>query len=176
MGASAAFEFMERWQRIDAASEPEARELLRTCCGASRWIDRMLTRRPFGGHEAAIRAAREEWFALSPDDWIEAFNHHPRIGDRDGLRTRFAAARELSEREQSGVSGASEEVLAGLIEGNREYESRFGYLFIVCATGKSAQEMLTILRKRLRNDPDVEIGVAAEEHAKICDLRLRIQG
>src|SRR5687768_3337848 len=122
MEASAAFEFMERWQRIDVAPEPEARELLRTCCGASRWIDRMLTRRPFGAREAALRVAREEWFALSPNDWIEAFNHHPRIGDRDAVRTRFNATRDMSEREQSGVSGASEEVLMGLVDGNREYE------------------------------------------------------
>jgi 2-oxo-4-hydroxy-4-carboxy-5-ureidoimidazoline decarboxylase len=167
---------MERWRRIDDAPEPEARELLRTCCGASRWIERMLTRRPFGAREAALRAAREEWFALSPDDWIEAFNHHPRIGDREAMRTKFASTRSLSELEQAGVSGASEEVLTALLEGNRQYEARFGYLFIVCATGKSAQEMLDLLRGRLKNDPAKEIKVAAEEHAKICELRLRMQG
>jgi 2-oxo-4-hydroxy-4-carboxy-5-ureidoimidazoline decarboxylase len=164
---------MERWRRIDAAPVPEARNLLRTCCGATRWIDRMLARRPFGSRDAVLCAAREEWFALSPDDWIEAFNHHPRIGDRDSLRSRFAATRTLSAQEQSGVSGASEEVLTALLDGNREYEARFGYLFIVCATGKSAEEMLGLLRERLRNDPATEITVAAEEHAKICDLRLR---
>ena len=132
----------------------------------------MLSRRPLGSRDVALRAARHEWFALSPDDWIEAFNHHPRIGDRDAIRTKFAAARSLSEREQSGVSGASEEVLTAVLDGNREYEARFGYLFIVCATGKSAEEMLELLRRRLLNDPALEIGVAAEEHAKICDLRL----
>jgi len=167
---------MERWRRIDAAPEPEARELLRTCCGSTRWIDRMLARRPLGSRDSALRAARDEWFALSPDDWIEAFNHHPRIGDREAMRTRFAATRIMSEGEQSGVSGASEEVLTALLDGNREYESRFGYLFIVCATGKSGDEMLDLLRQRLHNDPAIEIVVAAEEHAKICDLRLRMQG
>ena len=120
-----------------------------------------------------LTAAREEWFALSPDDWVEAFSHHPRIGDRDALRRKFAATRALSEREQSGVGGASEEVLAALLEGNREYEARFGYIFIVCATGKTAAEMLALLRARLENDPQTEIRIAAEEHAKICDLRLR---
>ena len=169
---SAAFAYMERWRRIDTAPEPEARELLRTCCAAPRWIDRMLERRPFGTREAALRHARDEWFALSPEEWIEAFQHHPRIGDRDALRRKFAATRSLSEREQSGVSGASEQVLDALVAGNRQYEARFGYLFIICATGKSAQEMLDLLQQRLGNDPAVEIRLAAEEHAKICELRL----
>lgn len=167
---------MERWRRIDAAPEPEARELLRTCCGSTRWIDRMLLHRPYGSADAALGAARDEWFALSPDDWIEAFNHHPRIGDRDGMRTKFAATRMMSEREQSGVSGASEEVLTALLDGNREYEARFGYLFIVCATGKSAVEMFDLLRQRLHNDPAIEIAVAAGEHAKICERRLLMRG
>lgn len=164
---------MERWRRIEAAPEDEARQLLRTCCGAGPWVERMLVRRPFGSVEAALDAAREEWFALSADDWLEAFNHHPRIGDRDALRRKFAATRALSEREQSGVSGASEDVLAALLEGNREYEARFGYIFIVCATGKTAAEMLALLRARLPNDPQTEIRIAAEEHAKVCELRLR---
>ena len=163
---------MERWRRIDSAPEREARELLQTCCGASRWIDRMVTRRPFGTRDVALGAARDEWFALSRKDWIEAFNHHPRIGDRDALRNKFAATRTLSEREQAGVSGASEAVLDALLEGNREYESRFGYIFIVCATGKTAEEMLDLLHARLDNDRETEIRIAAEEHAKICALRL----
>ena len=163
---------MERWQRIDTAPEPEARDLLRTCCGATRWIERMLARRPFHSRDDVLSAARDEWSALSPEEWIDAFNHHPRIGDAAALRSRFAASRDLSEREQAGVTGAPEEVLDALVAANREYEARFGYLFIVCATGKSAQEMLDILRGRLRNSPAVEINVAAEEHAKICALRL----
>ena len=173
MEASVAFVCMEHWRRIETAPEEEARQLLRTCCGASRWVERMLIRRPYGSRDAALSAASEEWFALSPDDWAEAFGHHPRIGDRDALRRKFAATRALSEREQSGVSAASEEVLAALLEGNREYEARFGYIFIVCATGRTADEMLALLRARLQNDPQTEIRIAAEEHAKICALRLR---
>jgi 2-oxo-4-hydroxy-4-carboxy-5-ureidoimidazoline decarboxylase len=164
---------MERWRRIDAASEQEARALLRTCCGAERWVGRMLARRPFGTEQRALEAAREEWFALSPAEWREAFSHHPRIGDVESLRKAFAGTRTLSEREQSGVADAAPGTLAGLLEGNREYEARFGYIFIVCATGKPASEMLDLLRKRLANPPDTEIRVAAEEHAKICELRLR---
>jgi 2-oxo-4-hydroxy-4-carboxy-5-ureidoimidazoline decarboxylase len=164
---------MERWRRIDEATENEARALLQVCCGASRWIDRMVVRRPFRSREAALAAAREEWFALDAEDWREAFSHHPRIGDADGLRKKFAAARALSQREQSGVGHASEEVLAALVEGNRAYEAKFGYIFIVCATGKSAEEMLDLLRGRVVNDPASEIRIAAEEHAKICDVRLQ---
>lgn len=163
---------MERWRAIDAAPEEEARALLRICCGASRWVERMLARRPFRSSEQALAAAREEWFALTPDDWREAFAHHPRIGDLETLRKKFAATRAMSEREQQGVAAAAPEVLAGLLEGNRAYEARFGYIFIVCATGKSAAGMLALLHARLANPPAVEIGVAAEEQAKICALRL----
>ena len=163
---------MERWRRIDEAPEPEARALLRICCGASGWIDRMLARRPFASREAALAAAREEWFALAPKDWREAFAHHPRIGDLETLQKKFADTASMSEREQAGVSGASPQVLEALLNGNREYEARFGYIFIVCATGKSAEEMLRLLQRRLDNDPDTEIRIASEEHAKICELRL----
>src|SRR6185436_1014222 len=101
------------------------------------------------------------------------FAHHPKIGDRDSLRQRFARTAHLSEREQAGVDGASENVLEALAEGNREYERRFGHIFIVCASGKSADEMLELLGSRLPNPPDVEIRIAAEEQAKITDLRLK---
>jgi 2-oxo-4-hydroxy-4-carboxy-5-ureidoimidazoline decarboxylase len=112
---------MERWQAIDTARESEARQLLHVCCGSPRWIDRMMARRPFGTREAAQDAARELWFTLDRSDWIEAFSHHPRIGDREALRRKFASTRTLSEREQSGVTGATQEVLTGLIEGNQAY-------------------------------------------------------
>ena len=163
---------MEPWRRLDLAAADEARELLRGCCGATAWVERMTARRPFGSHEGLLRAARDEWFALGPGDWLEAFSHHPKIGDRESLRQRFARTAHLSEREQSGVEGAPEDVLTALAEGNRAYEAKFGFIFIVCATGKSAAEMLQLLRDRLPNPPDVELRVAAEEQAKITELRL----
>ena len=125
----------------------------------------MLAHVPFASREAALRAARDVWFALDPADWREAFDHHPRIGS-----TPPASA--ISAREQSGVANASDDVKRALAEGNRAYEERFGHIYIVCATGKSAEEMLAILNARLKNDPEKEIQVAAEEHARICDLRL----
>lgn len=133
----------------------------------------MLQRRPFGSLEAARRAAREEWFALPAEEWKIAFARHPRIGDSDALRPEVdSAAAASSAREQAGVDGADATVLRALFDGNREYAARFGYIFIVCATGKSAAQMLDVLRARLTNPHDIEIQIAAEEHAKICDLRI----
>ena len=163
---------MEPWRRLDEAYPDAARTLLARCCGATRWVERMLVRRPFGNRDGMHAAAREEWWALTPDDWREAFTHHPKIGDRDALRTRFAAIRALSEQEQSGMVEASDAVLDRLAAGNREYEERFGYIFIVCATGKSAGEMLRLLEERLGNDAAVEIRIAAEEQSRITAIRL----
>jgi 2-oxo-4-hydroxy-4-carboxy-5-ureidoimidazoline decarboxylase len=146
--------------------------MLAACCGATRWVDRMVARRPFGSSARLLAAARDEWFALGEADWREAFAHHPKIGDRDALRRHFPATAHLSEREQAGVSGAPDDVRNALAEGNREYQRRFGYIFIVCATGKTADEMLTLLRARLPNDPATELRIAAEEQAKITALRL----
>ena len=157
---------------LDLASDADAGTMLHRCCGSTRWVERMLARRPFGRKDALLAASREEWFALSPADWREAFSHHPKIGDRQAVGQRFAATRQLSEKEQAAVSAASDEVLDALVEGNAAYERRFGYIFIVCATGRSAGEMLEMLRARLRNDPDYEIGIAAEEQARITELRL----
>jgi 2-oxo-4-hydroxy-4-carboxy-5-ureidoimidazoline decarboxylase len=172
MAASAGCECMDAWQRVDRAPIEEARAFLTTCCGSTRWVERMLERRPFGNHEALLTAARSEWFALSPNDWREAFTHHPKIGDRESLRARFPATADLSAREQRGVAGASDATLDALAEGNRAYEQKFGYIFIVCATGKSADEILTQLTKRLLNDPETELRIAAGEQAKITELRL----
>jgi len=163
---------MEPWQRIDTGSPDEARHLLQRCCGSALWTDRMLARRPFGSQARLLAVARDEWFALAREDWLEAFSHHPKIGDRDTLQKRFAATRQLSEREQAGVDGASDVVLDALAAGNRAYEEKFGYIFIVCATGKNASEMLGLLRSRLGNDPAVELRIAAAEQAKITEIRL----
>jgi 2-oxo-4-hydroxy-4-carboxy-5-ureidoimidazoline decarboxylase len=164
---------MEPWQRLDVAAPEEARRLLFMCCGSSRWVELMLARRPFGTMERLLDAADETWRLVSPQDWKESFSHHPRIGDRSLLRERFAATRHLSEAEQAGVSGASAEIIAELADANSAYEARFGYVFIVCATGRGAEEMLSILRSRLPNDPATEIEVAAAEQAKITALRLK---
>ena len=132
----------------------------------------MLERRPFGGADRLCQVAREVWQALAEEDWREAFSHHPKIGDRP-REGRLAATRDLSEREQAGVERAPATVLDQLASANREYEARFGYIFIVCTTGKSAEEMLGCLRERLTNDPAAEIRIAADEQAKITEMRLK---
>jgi 2-oxo-4-hydroxy-4-carboxy-5-ureidoimidazoline decarboxylase len=132
----------------------------------------MEARRPFADTNALLASADEVWAGLGPADWKEAFAHHPRIGDKQALRERFAATRQWAAGEQAGVSGASEAALDALAEGNRDYESRFGHIFIVCATGKTAEEMLALLRERLGNDPEIEERIAAGEQAKITRIRL----
>jgi 2-oxo-4-hydroxy-4-carboxy-5-ureidoimidazoline decarboxylase len=164
---------MDAWQRLDAAAETDARQFLTRCCGSARWVERMLAHRPFGSDAQLQAMARQEWFALTPDDWREAFRHHPKIGDRDALRKRFPQTAHLSAAEQGLVSEATDAVLDALAAGNRAYEERFGYIFIVCATGKSADQMLAMLCDRLNNDPQEELLIAAGEQAKITELRLR---
>jgi 2-oxo-4-hydroxy-4-carboxy-5-ureidoimidazoline decarboxylase len=163
---------MDAWQRLDRADEAGAAVWLVTCCGSTRWCDRMVARRPFRDQEALLQIAREEWFGLSPRDWKEAFAHHPKLGDRQALRARFPATGALSEQEQAGIAGASDAEIDALAAGNRQYEAKFGYIFIACATGQSASSLLSMLRTRLEHDPERELLIAAEEQAKITALRL----
>jgi 2-oxo-4-hydroxy-4-carboxy-5-ureidoimidazoline decarboxylase len=163
---------MEPSHVLDRATDADVRERLRRCCGSTRWIAGMAERRPFHSREGLLRAAHDVWFSLTPADWLEAFTHHPKIGDRESLRRRFAASGDLSEKEQAGVNGASATVLDALAHANERYLAKFGYIFIVCATGRSASEMLAILHERLNNDPAVEMRIAADEQAKITELRL----
>lgn len=146
-------------------------ELVR-CCGSSRWVEGMLRRRPFKNREYVFSVADDVWRNLKTGDWKEAFSHHPKIGDVESMRAKFADTRKWAEGEQSGVSEANDKTLARLAEGNRMYEEKFGYIFIVCATGKSANEMLLLLQQRLPNDHETEIHIAAAEQAKITRLRL----
>jgi 2-oxo-4-hydroxy-4-carboxy-5-ureidoimidazoline decarboxylase len=164
---------MDTWQAIDRDAPDAARRLLARACGSARWVERMMALRPFGSRESLLAAARVEWDGLAEADWREAFTHHPKIGDRETLRERFPSTHALSSHEQAGVDGATDDVLDALAESNRRYEATFGYIFIVCASGRSAEEMLAMLTARLGNDPAREIRIAAGEQAKITALRLR---
>jgi 2-oxo-4-hydroxy-4-carboxy-5-ureidoimidazoline decarboxylase len=157
---------------LDSATPEAAREILFRACGSTRWVDRMMARRPFGTDRKLLFVARTEWFGLTEADWLEAFSHHPKIGDRASLAARFPATHELSSKEQAGVGGANADVIDALAEANEMYLERFGFIFIVCATGKSAEEMLQLLRARVNNDRATELRNAAEEQAKITALRL----
>lgn len=150
-----------------------ARETLERCCGASAWIERVSGARPFASRAALDRAAEVAFVSLREHDWREAFAHHPKIGEVQSLREKFASTADWAGAEQSGASGADDATVHALAEANREYEARFGYIFIVCATGKNAAEMLALLRARLPNPPEQELRIAAEEQMKITRLRLQ---
>ena len=159
--------------RLSAMDAEEACAALTRCCGASRWVDAMLQRRPFADEAAMMAAADATWAAMDEADHLEAFTHHPEIGsDLDALRARFAATAGWSSSEQASVTAASEHTLIALRDGNAEYRARFGFIFIVCATGKSAEAMLALLRARLPNARATEIANAAAEQGKITRLRL----
>jgi len=161
----------EYLNRLDPDS---LRAALAKCCASERWVDRMIVERPFTiNNRLLLRDAAEFWWAMDREDWLEAFAAHPRIGDVESLRAKFAGTRTWASSEQAGVAGGSEPTLARLAELNREYEARFGYIFIVCATGKSADEMLAILESRLPNDRQTELRIAAAEQLKITQLRLQ---
>ena len=137
------------------------------CCASTRWAREMAAARPFASVEAMAAAAEKIWASLDRMDWLEAFAAHPKIGaGAAGGDEAWSVA------EQSGVASASSDLLARLVEANREYEARFGYIFIVCATGKGADEMLELFQGRLDNDPLIELRVAADEQRKITRLRL----
>ncbi len=164
-------------------AEAAERKLLR-CCGSLQWATMMVAARPFESAEAMTATGDAIWARLDPADWIEAFAAHPRIGergagttDRAGEMGRAGEARRAdrenwSQQEQAGIAAAAEDVRTRLAAANREYHARFGYIFIVCATGKTAEEMLEILERRLKNAPESELRVAAEEQRKITRLRL----
>jgi hydroxyisourate hydrolase len=155
--------------------EAASRTFLR-CCGSTRWAAQMAAARPFADVEALSASANEIWLALSEADWLEAFAAHPRIGaggagTAGGADASGAAA--WSDHEQAGVAGAAEQTRRRLEEANRDYEARFGYIFIVCATGKTGDEMLALLERRLRHRPGDELRIAAEEQRTITQLRLK---
>lgn len=156
---------------LDALSPAEARRALERCCGSSRWVRAMVARRPFREDQEVYSAAEEIWKCLDPDDWREAFSHHPRLGERK-IEAAPAATREWSRGEQAGVAAAGAETQQALAAGNAEYEERFGHVFLLCATGKSGDEMLRELLRRLNQDAQSELLTAAAEQAKITQIRL----
>jgi allantoicase len=159
-------------RQLNAMDGQEVRAALADFCAAPAWIERMAASRPFAAPAAVLTAADAAADALEPDGWREAFRHHPRIGERSAERQQSYAAQAMSAQEQSAAHDASFDDLSALAEGNRAYQDRFGYVFIVCATGKTAPEMLAMLRDRLTNDPDSELRVAMGEQRRIMRLRL----
>ena len=155
---------------LNAISDVAAGRALRACCGASRWVDAMVARRPYGSEEELLETADAVWRELGPDDWREAIAQHPRIGEM--VLESDARSRAWSSGEQSGVSAADDAKRAAVTAANKEYEERFGHIFLINATGKSATEILAACRSRMSNAPDEELAVAGEELRKITRIRL----
>lgn len=158
---------------LNALSSEAARVELKKCCGSTRWVEAMDAARPFQGEDALFEKADAVWWALDREDWLEAFAAHPRIGSQRDVDEKSGTEKAWSSNEQAGASAASDGTKEALRRANLDYEQRFGHIYIVCATGKSADEMLAIARRRLSNDAETELRVAAEEQRKITRIRLR---
>jgi OHCU decarboxylase len=159
-------------ERLNSLPATEAEKEFLKCCGAGNWARRMAEQRPFGSVQDMTETADRIWWSLEPNDWLEAFHSHPRIGEKKAAADTSVEAQKWSEAEQSGTHDSDRQTMEALAQLNREYEEKFGYIFIICATGKTSEEMLASLRKRFNNDPPEELRIAAGEQAKITRLRL----
>lgn len=159
-------------ERLNHLSDEEARRVLLDCCGSTRWAARTAANRPYWDVEQCLIIGERIWRELEPADWLEAFRAHPRIGERKTAVEVSEEARAWSEGEQESARESARETFDALAEANREYEEKFGFIFIVCASGKSAEEMLALLRERLTNDAETELRVAVDEQWKITRLRI----
>ena len=159
-------------ETLNRMTNAELIEQLLRCCSSTAWCDAVARRRPFADRAHLHRVADEAFETLDQADWLQAFAGHPKIGDIGALRIKFGGDADWSQSEQSPVASADEGTLVALADGNRRYEAKFGFIFIVCATGKSAAEMLRLLLRRLPSDRETEIAAAAAEQRKITHLRI----
>jgi OHCU decarboxylase len=159
-------------EQLNELPAPDARAEFLKCCGASAWATAMVSARPFATEQELFAKADDVSASLTNDDWLEAFRAHPKIGEKKAATTQTQQEKSWSSQEQSAMQAASADTVARLAEGNHEYEKKFGFIFIVCASGKTSDEMLWILNHRLQNDPETELRVAAQEQQKITHLRL----
>jgi 2-oxo-4-hydroxy-4-carboxy-5-ureidoimidazoline decarboxylase len=163
-------EILARWNALSA--DAAAGEIL-ACCGSGEWARGMAARRPLGDESALLTASDEIWRGVSEVEWMEAFRAHPRIGETKAERPASERSAAWSAQEQSSAAAADVELKRAMAEGNREYERRFGRIFIVCATGKTSAEILQILQQRLQNDETTELREASEQLRQITQIRMR---
>jgi 2-oxo-4-hydroxy-4-carboxy-5-ureidoimidazoline decarboxylase len=161
---------LERWNRIPL--EEAASEIL-SCCGSKTWALGMAARRPFAEEKSVLLASDETCRSLTDADWREAFHSHPRIGELKAPLAARPQSAAWSVEEQANLGASEDRVKSALAEANREYERRFKRIFIVSAAGKSAEEILSALRRRLNNDETTELREAAEQQRQITQGRLR---
>lgn len=158
--------------QFNSLSKAQAKEAISACCVAPRWVDAMLAQHPYSSSEQVFSLAQSLWEQLEEDDYLAAFEGHPQIGDISTLQAKFAATSHKAADEQSGMSKASENTLNEMMAINQAYLEKFGFIFIVCATGKTAEEMLAMIKARITNDRPTELAIAANEQAKITRIRL----
>ena len=159
-------------QQFNHLTAHQAKEELFKCCGSSVWAEKLARKIPFNSTEELKKESDKIWNDCSDEDALEAFKHHPKIGDIKSLEKKFVSTKQWASGEQAGVNEASQNILQDLANGNEEYEKKFGYIFIVCATGKTATEMLALLQQRLPNSLDKEMKIAMHEQNKITDIRI----
>jgi 2-oxo-4-hydroxy-4-carboxy-5-ureidoimidazoline decarboxylase len=160
-------------EELNNLSFDQARAELIKCCGSVNWVNQMFERRPFSDLNSVLEGANDAWGKCNENDWLEAFGHHPKIGDIESLKKKFIKTSQWARGEQKGVETAKRSTLERLAELNTIYVDKFGFIFIVCATGKSAEEMLEMLEIRIRNSHSDELKIAMKEQNKISILRLK---
>ncbi len=150
----------------------KASDAFMQCCTSTTWVSKMVASRPYNSIDELYSVANQHWIGLEEPDYLEAFDGHPKIGDVNSLMKKYANTKALAAGEQSGMNAADEQTIKQLSQGNSDYQDKFGFIFIVCATGKSAQEMNAMLQARLTNNRSAELLNAAEEQRKIFHIRL----
>lgn len=160
-------------EQLNSMPHDEAVKALLQCCGSKRWAENVATARPYNNVETLIANANDIWWSLQHDDWLEAFRGHPKIGEKKAAAPVSDKSNQWSGQEQAGVATASRETVDALAALNWAYEQKFGFIFIICATGKKSEEMLESLKKRLENDAETELPIAAAEQSRITELRLK---
>lgn len=159
-------------EEFNQQKKAETKQQVLNCCGSTAWTEMMLEMMPFYSVEEMHICADEAWRSTKEADWKEAFTHHPKIGDLKSLKEKFASTLNFTTGEQAGVKEAGDDVLMELQKMNDAYLKKYGYIFIICATGKSADEMLTALKERMENNAERELKIAAGEQQKIMHLRI----
>lgn len=158
---------------LNSLTADEAAKELLQCCGSKRWAAEIATARPYETLETLLATAHDVWWSLERSDWLEAFRSHPKIGEKKAADKVSAQSQQWSGQEQSGVANATQNTVDSLAELNQNYERKFGFIFIICATGKTSDEMLSALRERLQHNHEAELPIAAAEQGKITELRLK---
>ena len=158
---------------LNHLNEEQARQLFEQCCAAQAWVNSMVTLRPFADQQTLYNSANNVWRTMNEEDLLQAFQAHPQIGDAIGARIRFANSKTFETEEQDSIASTSEDTLQALAYGNKQYLNKFGFIFFICATQKTAEEMLECLQMRLHLSRKQELINAAEEQRKIIALRLQ---